>query len=88
MIQDQSNAQPAFAPETPVDAAAGGHDARDLLSELLLQRRPPRHELEAETIIDHGEPTRGERDALAIDAGDVLAFGGRAMREASLGGQF
>jgi hypothetical protein len=59
-----------------------------MLAELLLQRRPPGHELEAETIIDHGEPPRRERDALAIDAGDVLAFGGRAMREASLSGQF
>ena len=28
-----------------------------------------------------------ERDALAIDAGDVLALGGRAMREAGLSGQ-
>jgi hypothetical protein len=88
VIQDQSNAQPAFAPETPVNGAAGGHDARDLFSELLLQRRPPRHKLEAKTIIDHGEPPRRERDALAIDAGDVLAFGGRAMREASLSGEF
>jgi hypothetical protein len=55
---------------------------------VLLQRRPPRNKLEAETIIDHGEPPRRERDAVAIDAGDVLAFGGRAMREASLSDQF
>ena len=52
------------------------------------KRRPPGHKLETETIIDHGEPTRRQRDALAIDSGDVLAFGGRAMREASLCGEF
>jgi hypothetical protein len=78
VIQDQSNAQPTFASETPVNRAARGHDARHLFSELLLQGRPPGHKLETETIIDHGEPTRRQRDALAIDAGDVLAFGGRA----------
>ena len=77
-LRPKLQSTPPPAPSTP----------RDLLAELLLQRRSPRHELEAETVIDHGEPARRERDALAIDAGDVLAFGGRAMREARLSGEF
>jgi hypothetical protein len=55
---------------------------------LPLQRRPPRHKLEAYPVIDHGESTRGERNAPAVDAGDVFAFGGRAIWEASLSREF
>ena len=36
-----------------------------------LQRRPPGHELEAKTIVDHGEAPRGQGDTPPIDAGDV-----------------
>ena len=53
-----------------------------------LQRRPPGHELETETIIDHGEPTGRERDALAVDAGDLLTLGRRPVGEASFSGKF
>jgi hypothetical protein len=31
--------------------------------------------LEAETVIDHREPARRQRDALPLDAGDMLALG-------------
>jgi hypothetical protein len=54
----------------------------------LLQRRPPWHQLEAEAIVDHGEPSRRERDALAIDARDVAAFLVWTMREPRVGLQF
>ena len=37
------------------------------------QRRRPGHELEAEPVVDHGEAAGGERQALAIGAGDMLA---------------
>jgi hypothetical protein len=60
--------EPPLALETPVDPAASGSARLNLLTQPLRQRRPPRHELETETIIDHGEPPRRERDALAIDA--------------------
>ncbi len=66
----------SYAPlssEIPINAAARRHDAGYLLPKLLLQRRPPGHELESHPIIDHGEAARGQGDALAIDAGDVLA---------------
>src|SRR5208337_3315680 len=54
-------AEPALALEAPVDPAARGQRARHVLIQPLLQRRPPRHELESKTVIDHGEPPRGER---------------------------
>ena len=61
------------------------HNAGDLSPELLLQSGSPGHQLEAEAIVDHGESPRREGDALAIDAGDVLALGRRAVREARFG---
>ena len=42
-------------------------------AELFLQRRRPGHKLEAEPVIDHGESSRGEREALAVGAGNLLA---------------
>ena len=61
-------AEPALALEVPADPAARAQRARHALTQPLLQRRPPRHELESESVIDHGEPPRGERDALPIYA--------------------
>ena len=79
------NPRPRFRAQSSSRRAAGGHDAAHLLAELLLQRRPPGHELEAQPIVDHGEAAGGQRHALAIDAGDMLALGGRAMSEPGLG---
>ena len=59
-----------------------------MLAEFLLERGPPRHQLKSETIVDHREAARRERDALAIGAGDMFALGGRAMREPGLGREF
>ena len=73
-----------LAPETPIDVPAGRDHAADMAPELLLQRRPPGDELKPHPIVDHGEPAGGERDALAIDAGDMLAFGGWAMGKPGL----
>jgi hypothetical protein len=47
----------------------------------------PRHELETKAIIDHREPPRRERDALVINARDVLAFRGCTMGEPRVGRQ-
>lgn len=76
--------QPPLAPKTPVYVSSRRHYATDLVTEFLLQRRPPRHELEPHPIIDHGEPAGGEGDALAVDAGHVLAFSGGAMCKSRL----
>jgi hypothetical protein len=40
-------------------AAAGHRDSGRLLPELVLQSRGPRHEAEAELVVDHGESPGG-----------------------------
>ena len=76
----RSETQSAFSAEAPVHSAARRHDTGHLSAEVLLQRRPPGDELEAEPVIDHCEAARGERDALALDAGDMLALHRRMVR--------
>jgi hypothetical protein len=56
-----------------------------LSPELLLQSGSPGYQLEAETIVNHGESSRREGDALTIDAGDVFAVGQWAVHEARFG---
>ena len=46
---------------------------------MLLKRRRQGDEREPEAVVDHGEPTGGEREALAICAGDMLADRGAAV---------
>src|SRR3546814_5959469 len=60
-------------------------DAGDVLVELILERRRPRHELEAEAVVDHRDATGREVEALTIDAGDMLARRSLQMRQASVG---
>jgi hypothetical protein len=83
-IGHRSNPRSPLPPKAPLDVSAGGQDARHLLSELLLERRTPRHELEPDRVIDHGEAAGRERDPLAVDARDMLALGGRAISEPGL----
>src|SRR3546814_17400859 len=66
------SAKPPAAAERPVDAATGRHRAADMLAQMLVERRAPRHELETHAIVDHREPARGERHPLAIDAADIV----------------
>lgn len=44
----------------------------------------PGHELEAHAISEHGEAARGEIETMAVNAGDALALGGFAERQAGL----
>ena len=81
-----SKAYAAFAAEAPVDAGRGG-DAANFLPEMLFQCRPPRHQLKPQAVIDHGEPSSSERDALAVDAGDGLPVHERLMRQPMFGGK-
>lgn len=76
---------PTLPPKTPINPAGMRHNACDLSPELLLQSGSPGHQLESEPIVDHGEPTRSERDALTVNPGHVLALGRRAVREARFG---
>ncbi|CDX39672.1 conserved hypothetical protein [Mesorhizobium plurifarium] len=69
-------AEPALAGKAPVDAAFAASDAADVLAEMAFERWRPGNELEAEAVVDHGETTGGERQALAIRAGNMVAAGG------------
>jgi hypothetical protein len=83
-LRRTSDAQVKLASEAPLDAATRHHDAGDVLAEVLLQRRPPWHQLEAESVIDHGEPARCQHHPLTKGPGDEFALAGRVMCEAGL----
>src|SRR5579885_2114531 len=58
-----------------------------MAAEVLFERRRPRHELEAEAVVEHREASRGEIEAAAVGARDVLAGGGFDGGLARLGGE-
>lgn len=74
----RSQPQSPAAPERSVHAATGYGDPADLLAEALLQRVAPRHELEAQTIVDHREPPTGNLGRANQLARDIVA-GGRGL---------
>src|SRR3546814_14519679 len=51
--------------QTPIDPAARFHRTHDMLAQMLVERGPPGNERETQAIVDHCEPARCERDALA-----------------------
>ena len=61
--------------------------ASDFFSKMPLEVLPPGHELETRSVIDHGEATRGQRNALAVDAGNVIAFRYRIRQTTMARGQ-
>jgi hypothetical protein len=69
--------------EMPVYPACR-HHTRYILAKVAVQRWPPGNELESHPVVEHREPAGGEDDAPAIDPRDMLAFGGRMMRETCL----
>ena len=79
-----SDTEVKLASKAPLDSAARHHDAGNMVAELLLKRRPPRHQLESETVINHRKPARRQHHPLTECPGDVFTVTGRAMREASL----
>src|SRR3546814_11178629 len=79
------HAEPAVASEAPVDATGAARHAGDVLADLAFKGWRPRHELEAETVVDHGEAARREREALAIGARHILARSGLRELPAGLG---
>lgn len=44
-----------FAAEVPVNAPISAGDPRDMLAEIAFERRRPWHQLEAQSVVDHGE---------------------------------
>ena len=59
-VGDTHSPQPAFPAKTPFDAAGIAHEAGDVLADTLVEDGLPRHELEADAVIDHGEAAAGE----------------------------
>lgn len=57
-----------------------------MLVETLFQDRLPGHELEAQSVLDHGEAPAGEIGDARQPARDILAGLGRAVGQATLGG--
>src|SRR5687767_2223593 len=78
-------AQVALATKTPFNAAAILHDAGDVLAEPLFEPARPGDKLEAKPVIDHGEASGGERQALAIGARHVFTGGLLHMRKPGVG---
>lgn len=78
-------AEVALATKTPFNAAAVLHDAGDVLAELLFELARPGHELEAKPVVDHGEASRGEPQALAIGARHVFTGGHLPLRKPDVG---
>jgi len=52
--------QTPFPAEAPFDAASIAHDAGDVLADALFEHGLPRHQLETDAVIDHGEAAAGE----------------------------
>jgi hypothetical protein len=51
--------------ETPFDPAVLFGNAGDMTAELLFERRRPWVESKTQAAVDHGESSRGQREALA-----------------------
>src|SRR3546814_16187177 len=81
----KSNPQVTAPAQTPIDPAARFHRTHDMLAQMLVERGPPGNERDTHAIVDHCEPARCERDALAADAGDGIARLGRVSRHSSPG---
>ena len=58
-----------------------------MAAELFFERWRPGDQLEPEPVVDHGEPAKGEREALPVGASDIFAGRGSAERAAGLGGE-
>lgn len=79
-------------PEGSIAAEAPVHsrwrrDAGNLATEMPLQRRCPWDEAEPKAVVDHRETPGGERNALPVNAGDVLALLGGPTGQPSLGNE-
>lgn len=77
--------QTTLLAKTPVHPATRRHCPADVLAKLRIERRPPGHELEPQSVIHHREPARRERDALAVGSGDMIARSRRPVRQSGLG---
>src|ERR1700726_3832074 len=77
--------QPPFPAETPFDAAGIAHCAGDMLADALVEHGLPRHQLEADAVIDHGEAAARELGRADKRAADVFAGLGGGERQTAFG---
>jgi 3-isopropylmalate dehydratase small subunit len=68
-----SQAKAALAAKAPFNAAIIARDAADVFANLLFENGLPGDELEAETILHHGETSAGERGDAGEAASDIFA---------------
>src|SRR5450631_3148467 len=68
-----SQPQPPFPAEIPFDATSIAHRAGDVLADALVENGLPRHELEADAVIDHGEAVARELGRADKRAADIFA---------------
>lgn len=83
-LTSMSQAQPPIPSQGPLDAAVVALDARDVLSDAFVEERLPRHELEAETVLDHRKATTPEVDDSSETAADVVARSRREVGQTTL----
>jgi hypothetical protein len=78
-------ASPRWRPKFQSTTTPRRDRARDMLAEFLFERRPPRHQLKLQPIVNHGEAARRQRQVLPISAGDVFPSAeGRCTRLVSV----
>jgi hypothetical protein len=80
-----SQADSSLAAEAPIDPAVAARDAGDMAAEMLFEGRRPRHELETQAVVEHGEPAGSEIEAATIGAGGIFTDAGLEGRLARLG---
>jgi len=66
-------AEPPVSSKCPLDASVLALQADDVLADALLEEGMPGHELEAESVVDHGEASADEARDAGEAATDILA---------------
>lgn len=86
MFRDGSKPQSdlPMAAKTQFDAAVVAKDAADMLVKALFQHRLPGRELEAQSVLKHGEAPASEIGDTRQPAGDLLAAPRRAVSQSTL----
>ena len=68
-----SQPQPPLPAEIPFDTTSSAHCAGDMLADALVEHGLPRHQLEADAVIDHGEAAARKLGRTDKRAADIFA---------------
>ena len=66
-------AEPPVPTQCPLDATIVTLKRGDMLPDALLEDRLPRHQLEAESVLDHGEASADEASDAGETTTDIIA---------------